>query len=111
MIKVCALGILASTSSMSAAELLDGPMAIQYGALAILGGILCYLLGWTLPSIIKAQRDQRTDFLQALAERDKMSIETERAMRHDFRDALANVSRAVDRMATVMPGARRPDGQ
>jgi hypothetical protein len=96
---------------MGVSEFLDGPMAIQYGALAILGGILCYLLGWTLPSIIGAQRDQRTDFLQALAERDEVAMEAAKATRHDFRDALANTSRAVDHMATVISGTRRSDGQ
>jgi hypothetical protein len=109
--KLSALGILATTSGMGVNDFLAGPLAIQYGALAILGGILCYLLGWTLPSIIGAQRDQRTDFLQALESERKVSLETQDAIRHDFRDALAGVSQAVDRMAIVQSGAGRSAGQ
>lgn len=106
--KLAAFGILATTSSMGVNNFLAGPMAIQYGALAILGGILCYLLGWTLPSIIGAQRDQRIDFLKALADERDAASRVQAATRHDFRDSLSSISQAVDHMATTISGARPP---
>ena len=109
--KLAACGILATTSGMGVTEFLDGPMAIQYGALAILGGILCYLLGWTLPSIIRAQREQRTDFLEALAQKDEATRIEQAAVRHDFRDALAGCTRAVELIASATSEARRQAGQ
>ena len=109
--KFAACGILASTSGMGVNDFLNGPMAVQYGALAILGGILAYLLGWTLPSILSAQRDQRTDFLAAQAEDRAAHSEAAEATRHDFRDALAGVSRSVDCMAAAISEARRSAGQ
>jgi hypothetical protein len=92
-------------------DFLNGPMAVQYGALAILGGILAYLLGWTLPAIIGAQRDQRTDFLAAQAEAATAASEAARATRHDFRDALAGNSRSIDCLAAAISEARRTAGQ
>jgi hypothetical protein len=109
--KIAACGILATTSSMGVTDLLDGPMAIQYGALAILGGVAAYLLAWTLPSIIGAQRDQRTDFLAAQAEDRKAHSDAAAATRHDFRDALAANSRAIDCLAAAISEARRSAGQ
>jgi hypothetical protein len=109
--KLSAYGILATTSGMGVTDLLDGPLAIQYGALAILGGILAYLLGWTLPAIIGAQRDQRTDFLAAQVAASERAAEAARATRHDFRDALAGNSRAIDCLAAAISEARRSAGQ
>lgn len=112
--KFAAYGILASTSSMSVNDLLGGPLAIQYGALAILGGILCYLLGWTLPTIISAQAAQRTDFLASQSEDRKAALATTEATlaaaeatRHDFRDSLTGISRSVDCMAVAISEVRR----
>lgn len=109
--KIAAFGILVVTSGMGVGEFLDGPMAIQYGALAILGGMVCYLLAWTLPSIIQAQRDQRVDFLKAQAEERATFLEAQEATRHDFRDSLAGISRAVDLIAAATSEARRSAGQ
>ena len=109
--KLAAFGILATTSGMGVSEFLDGPMAIQYGALAILGGMVCYLLGWTLPAIIKAQAAQRTDFLAALEASDARSRVEQDAIRHDFRDSLAGCTRAVELIASATSEARRSAGQ
>jgi hypothetical protein len=92
--KITAYAILASTSGMGVNNFLEGPDAIQYGALAILGGSLFYLLVWTLPSIIAAQASQRTDFLAAQDKDRDVFLEAQKATRHDFRDSLAGISRA-----------------
>lgn len=97
--RLAACGIFGSVIAMGSADALSGPIIVQYGALAILGGAVLYLLKYAIPSILKAQKDERTALL----------ADQERA-RHDFCEALAGVSRSVDNMAIVISGARRSVG-
>jgi 5-bromo-4-chloroindolyl phosphate hydrolysis protein len=104
--KILALGIFASVSGIGAGAVAED-VFIQYGALAILGGILCYMLVWTLPTIVNASAAQREDFLAAQKEDRKVALEAAKATRHDFRDSLSNLTRAVDNIASATSEARR----
>lgn len=105
--KLIAIGILATSTGMGITEFLEGPTAIQYGAIAILGASLAYVLCWTIPALLKAFADQRTDFMASSEASNKMALEAAKATRHDFRDSLSNLTRAVESMASATSEARR----
>jgi hypothetical protein len=92
-VKIAAYSILGSTLAMTSSDAFSGPAIVQYGALAILGGTVYYLLKHTIPSLIKG------------------FLEEQKSTRDDFRSSLSGISKSVDCMATIIAGARRPDGQ
>ena len=106
--KLAAYGILATT--LGATNAFPGPAAVQYGALAILGLIAYCLLRHTFPTIVKAQKEERTAFLVAQKEEREGFLETQKAARHDFRDSLVGISRSVDCLAAAISEARRSAG-
>jgi hypothetical protein len=108
--KIAAFGVLASVSGIGAGGVAEDAL-IQYGALAILAASLAYVLGWTIPSLLRAFAAQRESFQAASEAKDKIASDVLQATRHDFRDSLAGMSRAVENIAAATSEARRSAGQ
>ena len=106
--KIVAYGICGSVFVMGSADALSGPAIVQYGALAILGGAVLYLLKYAIPAILKSQQEERTELLASQKEERRRFLETQERSRQGFCQALAGVSRSIDNMATVVSGARTP---
>lgn len=93
--KFAAYGIFGTTLGFGAIDAVSGPVAVQYGALAILGWVVWYLLARAMPALMRAQEKEREAFL-----------ESQNATSH----ALSEVSRSVDRLTEATSEARRSAG-
>ncbi len=63
--KFATLGIYGSVFVMGSADALSGPAIVQYGALAILGGTVLYLLKYTIPALLKRSDQELKRHLEA----------------------------------------------
>ena len=61
--RVAAHCVLSSVLTMSMADAVSAPQAVQYGALTILGWTVWYLLARAFPAHIRAQEKERQAFL------------------------------------------------
>lgn len=63
--KLAAYGICGSVFAMGSVDALGGPAIVQYGALAILGGTVLYLLKYTIPALLKRSDKELQRHLEA----------------------------------------------
>ncbi len=95
--RTAAYGIGGSVFAMGSIDALGGAAIIQYGALAILGGMVLYLLRYAVPAILKSQREERETFLESQREERERFLTAQERSRHDFCEALAG-GLEVDRL-------------
>lgn len=85
--------VLLASSGFIASDYLPGAEVIQCSALAILGWVVWYLLARAMPAHTRALEADRRAFLEA-----------QREERREFRDSLASLTGAVDRVTTAIIG-------
>jgi hypothetical protein len=93
--KFAAYGIFGSTLAMDLADILSAPQAVQYGALAILGWLVWYLLARSFPAHIRSQKEDRAAFLAAQKEEREGFLAAQAEARRDFRESLADLSSSL----------------
>ena len=96
LMRAAALGFLGSSVLLATAPTTAAPMAIQGGALALLGWMVWYLLAKALPAHYKAAAEERKAYLSALALERENYLEVQGRTQDMFCKTLDDLSLSIN---------------
>lgn len=103
--RFAAYGVLSSVLALDLGSAIGAPQ-IQYGALAILGWMVWYLLAKAFPQHIESQKADRDAFLKAQKEGREAFFEEQATTRMEYQKSFADMAHTVDCFSVVIQECR-----
>lgn len=107
--KYAAYGMILSVGTITLADLLKTPIALQLGALSLLAWIIWYLLVRAFPQHVKAQKEEREAFLAFQEEQRAAFLDSQEEARRDFTESLGKLVHTLDLMTAAISGRQKRD--